>query len=162
MSRQPVIAVSGVKNSGKTTLVTKLVSELVARGLQVATIKHDAHSFEPDVPGRDSYRHREAGAYGSAVFDGEKSMVIKNGARAIEDMIAQFPEADIIVLEGAKQTDWPKIEIVRASNSSTPVCDPSTLVALVTDLPLKLDGVPTFGLNDIEILTDYVMKWAAL
>lgn len=159
---QPVIAVSGVKNSGKTTLVVKLVSALVARGLKVATIKHDAHSFDPDVPGRDSYRHRQAGAYGTAVFDREKSMIIKDGTRTIEDMIAEFPEADIIVLEGAKQTDWPKIEIVRAGNSSAPVCDPSTVVALATNVPLAREGIPVFDLGDIEGIAAFVVRWAAL
>ena len=58
----PVIAVSGVKNSGKTTLLEKLIANLVARGIRVAVIKHDGHHFEPDVPGTDSYRHRSAGA----------------------------------------------------------------------------------------------------
>ncbi len=153
-----VFAVCGVKNSGKTTLVEKLVSALVDGGHAVATIKHDAHAFEPDVPGRDSYRHRAAGAYGSAVFDRDKFMVIKNGSQTIEGLIEMFPEADIIVLEGAKQTDWPKFEIVRAGNSAAPTCDPATLLALVTDLPLSLPGVPAVGLNDVDALCELVLR----
>ncbi len=155
----PVIAITGVKNSGKTTLVVKLVQALVARGLAIATIKHDAHQFEPDVPGRDSFRHRAAGAYGTAVFDKDKSMVIKDGQQTIEGLIAMFPEADIILLEGAKETAWPKIEIVRHGNSTAPVCDPKTLIGLVTDLPISLPCIPTFGLEDIGKLADLIVEY---
>ncbi len=152
-----MIAVSGVKNSGKTTMVERLVTALTARGYRVATIKHDAHSFDADVPGRDSHRHRTAGAYGTAVFDRDKWQVIKNGAQTIEGLLAFFPEADIVVLEGARQTDWPKIEIVRAGNSTAPVSDPASMIALATDLPIQVDGVPTVDINDIDALVDIIV-----
>lgn len=155
--KQPVIAVSGVKNSGKTTLVEKLVTALVARDLKVAVIKHDGHRFEPDVPGTDSYRHRAAGAYGTAIYDGEKFMMVKTAQISPEELFAQFPEADLILLEGAKDSHWPKFEIVRAGNSSASVCDPSTLLALVTDLPLSLPGVPTLGLEDTDAMIKLIL-----
>lgn len=154
--KQPVVAICGVKNSGKTTLVERLVTALVAQGYKVATVKHDAHAFDPDVPGRDSWRHRAAGAYGTAVFDRDKSMVIKDGQRTIEEMIAQFPEADIVLLEGAKETAWPKIEVVRAGNSTAPVCDPETVIALATDLPLQLEGIPSLHMDDITGLVNVI------
>jgi molybdopterin-guanine dinucleotide biosynthesis protein B len=157
-TEQPIIAVSGVKNSGKTTLVEKLVAALVARGLRVAVIKHDGHHFEPDVPGTDSYRHRAAGAYGTAIYDGEKFMLVKTAQVSPRDLFAQFPEADLILLEGAKDSPWPKFEIVRAGNSEHPVCDPATLLALVTDLPLTLDGVPTLGLEDIDAMVRLILS----
>jgi len=157
--RQPVIAVAGVKNSGKTTLVEKLVRSLVAKGYRVATIKHDAHGFEPDVPGRDSHRHRAAGAYGSAVFDGDKFMLVKDGKQTIEGLLGAFPEADIVLLEGARDTGYPKIEVVRAGNSAAPRCDPRTLLALATDLPLQVPGVPAYGLDDVEGLTGVVLSY---
>ncbi len=157
--RQPVIAVAGVKNSGKTTLVEKLVRSLVAKGYRVATIKHDAHGFEPDVPGRDSHRHRAAGAYGSAVFDRDKFMLVKDGAQTIEGLLGAFPEADIVLLEGARDTDYPKIEVVRAGNSVAPRCDPRTLLALATDLPLQVPGVPVYGMDDVEGLTCVVLSF---
>lgn len=115
MSRQPVIfAISGYKNSGKTTLTVKLVEKLTEEGYKVATIKHDGHDFEPDVPGTDSYRHRKAGAYGCAVFSGKKWMVVKEQPEEQtagineQNLIKMFPEADIILLEGFKNSDWPK------------------------------------------------------
>ena len=71
----PVVAVSGVKNSGKTTLITAMLPHLTAAGLRVAVIKHDGHSFLPDSPGTDTGRHLDAGACGTAIFDGEKFKV---------------------------------------------------------------------------------------
>jgi len=161
MTRPFVFAVTGVKNSGKTTLMEKLIRALSARGLRVASIKHDAHAFEPDVPGRDSHRHRAAGAYGSAVFDADKFMVIKNGPRTIEDMLGFFEDADIILLEGARETDYPKAEIVRGGNSSRPISNPASMVALVTDLELCVEGVPTLGLDDVEGVVVRILEAAA-
>ncbi len=152
-----VFAVSGRKNSGKTTLCEKLVAALAARGYAVATIKHDAHGFDADVPGRDSFRHRAAGAYGSAVFDRDKWQVIKNGPQTIECLLAFFPEADFVVLEGAKQTEWPKIEVVRAGNTDAPVCDPVTMIALATNLPLTLPGVPTVDIDDVGRMVEIIL-----
>lgn len=107
---KPVIfAISGYKNSGKTTLMTRLVAELVRRGLRVATIKHDGHDFQPDVPGTDSFRHREAGAYGTAVFSNHRFLVTKTWEKPDESaLIAAFPEADVILLEGFKHSSYPK------------------------------------------------------
>ena len=153
-----VAAVSGVKNSGKTTLLEKLIAVLTARGFQVAVIKHDGHRFDPDVPGTDSWRHRRAGAYGTAIYDGEKYLLVKTARISPEELMDQFPEADLILLEGAKDSPWPKFEIVRGGNSDRPVCDPSTLIALVTDLPLSLPGVPTLGLEDVDAMADLLTQ----
>lgn len=113
--KKPVIfAISGYKNSGKTTLTVKLVKRLSDQGYRVATIKHDGHDFEPDVPGTDSYRHRKAGAYGCAVFSPNRWMVIQEQPAEEEQKIDEhvliqlFPEADIILLEGFKHSSWPK------------------------------------------------------
>lgn len=111
----PVIfAISGYKNSGKTTLTVKLVARLTAMGYRVATIKHDGHDFEPDVPGTDSYRHRQAGACGTAVFSDHRFMVIRDQPKVSEKkidekiLIQMFPDVDIILLEGFKHSSWPK------------------------------------------------------
>ncbi len=108
--REPfVFAVSGYKNSGKTTLITKLIPELKDRGYRVAVIKHDGHDFESDVPGTDSYRHQKAGAYGTAVFSANRFLITKECRGITErDLFAAFPEADIILLEGLKNSSYPK------------------------------------------------------
>lgn len=159
MKMGKVIAVSGVKNSGKTTLLEKLVAELTDRGVKVAVVKHDGHSFEPDRPGTDTFRHLAAGAVGAAVFDGEKFQVVGYAAVTEEDLIALFPFADVILLEGFKHSAWHKVEVVRGGNSDAPVCDPETLLALVTDLSISADGVPVLGLEDSRGLADIVMNY---
>lgn len=104
-----IYAISGCKNSGKTTLITSLIPELTKLGYRVAVIKHDGHDFEPDVPGTDSYRHRRAGAYATAVFSSRRFMVTKECGGSDENMLMQmFPEADIILIEGLKNSPYPK------------------------------------------------------
>lgn len=156
----PVVAVSGVKNSGKTSLITAMLPHLTAAGLRVAVIKHDGHSFTPDIPGTDTGKHLAAGACGTAIFDGEKFKVVRRRKVDERALIPFFPDADLILLEGFKSSAWPKLELVRAGNSDTPVCDPATLLALVTDLPLELPGVPRVPFGDAQaaagIILDYI------
>lgn len=157
--KNKVIAVSGVKNSGKTTVLEKLVAALAARGVRTAVIKHDGHSFEPDRPGTDTGRHLAAGAVGTAVFDGEKFQLVRRAAVTEEELIALFPDADLILLEGFKHSAWPKVEVVRGGNSDGPVCDPATLLALVTDLPLRRPGLPVLGLEDTDGLVELILEY---
>lgn len=108
--KKPVIfAVSGYKNTGKTTLITRVLPVLTARGYKVAVIKHDGHDFESDVPGTDSYRHQKAGAYGTAVFSANRLMIAKEVKEIDETrLFAAFPEADILLIEGLKNSPYPK------------------------------------------------------
>ena len=162
MGKPLVIAVSGVKNSGKTTLIEAMLPLLAEAGLRVAVIKHDGHCFDPDPPGTDTGRFMAAGAAGTAIFDGEKFKVVKKQPVTEEFLIAQFPEADLILLEGFKYTPWPKLEVVRGEISQAPVSDPATLLALVTDLELSLPGIPTLPLREpkaaANLLLDYIQK----
>ncbi|MDR2946250.1 MAG: molybdopterin-guanine dinucleotide biosynthesis protein B, partial [Candidatus Adiutrix sp.] len=130
----PVIAVCGVKNSGKTTLLCGLIPLLTAGGLKVAVVKHDGHDFVPDVPGTDSFRLRQAGAQGVAVFSARRYMVtVEQPDVALASVIGPLQGADLILLEGGKASPFPKIEIVRRAISEGPVCDPEGLLALCTD-----------------------------
>ena len=149
-----IVAVSGVKNSGKTTLLAKLIPALRARGVSAAVIKHDGHSFAADREGTDTCRLLAAGAVGAAIFDGEKFQAVKYAAVTEEDLFALYPEADLLLLEGFKHKDYPRIEIVRAGVSDRPVCDPATIFALVTDTAAELPGVPRFGLEDTDALAE--------
>lgn len=130
----PVLAVSGRKNTGKTTLLEMIVRELSSRGVRCAVIKHDGHDFVPDVPGTDSYRLKQAGAYGTVVYSASRFSLVKDAPlwRA-EDFFGFFPEADILLLEGQKNSGFPKIEVMRAEISREPVCDPNTVIACVAD-----------------------------
>ena len=169
--KQLFYAVSGVKNSGKTTLITKLLPVLTGRGLKVATIKHDGHDFQTDVPGTDTFAHFQAGAYGTVVFSDHKYMVVKQQPDEVaaekltpEQMAAAwFPEADLILLEGFKDSDYPKLEIIRKGNSSDCVCKEHNLRAVATDLDRgEITGlpeeVPVFGLEDTEQIARFIVK----
>lgn len=104
-----VFAISGYKNSGKTTMVTRVIPELMKKGYKVAVIKHDGHDFESDVPGTDSWRHQKAGAYGTAVFSKNRILITKECSNPSEtELMAAFPEADIILIEGLKHSSYPK------------------------------------------------------
>ncbi len=165
-----IFAISGIKNSGKTTLITKLLPILTGRGLKVATIKHDGHDFRTDVPGTDTFAHFEAGAYGTVVFSDYKYMVVKQQSDLEADekltperMAAWFPEADLILLEGFKDSDYPKLEIIRGENSSSCVCREHHLRAIVTDLkPEEIEdlpeGLPVFGLEDTEQIAAFILE----
>lgn len=159
MSGKTIIAaVSGVKNSGKTTLMEKLIRELSCRGLRVAAVKHDGHDFTPDVPGTDSYRYGQAGACGYAIFSPRRYQLVRQASVDERDFFAVFPEADVILLEGFKDSRYPKLEVVRGANSQAPVCDPVTLLAVCSDLPLALDGVPVLGLDEVERMADLILS----
>ena len=103
-----VLAVSGVHNSGKTTLLEKLIPLLRARGLKVGVIKHDGHDFTPDVPGTDSYRLREAGAEGVAVFSGNRYLLTEEFRLNEQDLLALFERHgyDLVLMEGFKESGW--------------------------------------------------------
>ena len=164
--KQLILAVSGIKNSGKTTLITTLLPALKKRNLNTAVIKHDGHEFEADIPGTDTWRFGEAGACGTLVFSGTKYMMVKyQPAPEPDELIACFPEADVVLLEGFKYSEYPKIEVIRRGNSSRSVCDPRFLLGIVTDLRREeLDAagsalpeeLPFFDLNETEVLSDWI------
>ncbi|MBR3641543.1 MAG: molybdopterin-guanine dinucleotide biosynthesis protein B [Oscillibacter sp.] len=156
MSLPLVFAVSGVKNSGKTTLIERLIGAFRARGHAVAVIKHDGHRFSPDTVGTDSRRFYDAGAAASAVFDAEKLAVTCRGETDVERLIAALSElADVIVLEGFKSSAYRKVELVRSGNSDAPVC--ADAIAYVTDLPLRTEA-PRFGFSEAEKLVDFLLE----
>ena len=159
MRSRTIAAISGVKDSGKTTLMEKLIREFVRRGLQVAAIKHDGHDFTPDVPGTDSWRFGQAGACGYAVYSPFRFQLVRQTPGVCErDFLDAFPEADVILLEGFKDSPYPKIEVVRTGNSAAPVCDPAALLAVATDLPLRRTDVPVLGLEDISAQAELILS----
>ena len=150
--RQPVLAVSGSKNTGKTWLLEQLVTVLSAAGIRTAVIKHDGHEFEADVPGTDSYRMKQAGAYGTVVYSGSQFSLVKEqtGLEA-KDFLACFPEADLILLEGQKNSSWPKIEVLRREISQDPVCRPDTVLFYVADCDVNVADGAINGAMDCTV-----------
>jgi molybdopterin-guanine dinucleotide biosynthesis protein MobB len=157
-------AVSFVAKSGtgKTTLLEKVIATLKGRGYKVGVIKHDAHRFDIDHPGKDSYRLTAAGADTMLISSPEKLAVIKKHAASppIEELISTyFADVDIVLTEGFKKSSMPKIELHRLERSTELLCrgdayDP-TLLAVASDERLELD-VPVLNLNDAEEVADFI------
>ena len=146
-----VLAVSGVKNSGKTTLIEALLPRLTALGLKTAVVKHDGHSFTPDTPGTDTFRFFQAGACGTAIFDSEKYSLARAVTMTEGQLVAMFPEADLVLLEGFKNSAYPKLELI----SETPVCDPETCLAYVSTGSVATDK-PVFRPDELEAIAAFV------
>jgi molybdopterin-guanine dinucleotide biosynthesis protein B len=159
MKKQKVIAVCGIKNSGKTTLIERLVSYLTEHGQKVAVIKHDGHDFSCDIPGTDSYRMTQAGAYGTAVYSDHRIFVHKVGTGEREtELMTLFPEADIIILEGMKDSAYPKIEVIREGISSKPASNPEGRFLIATNRDRAEYMEKTAHLDDIETIAGEVLK----
>ena len=166
MKRKRIVAISGIKNSGKTTLICRLLEIFKEKGLRVVVLKHDGHDFEPDVPGTDTYRQLQAGAYGTAVFSKGKYMLVKQQPQISEkELMEFFPEADLILLEGFKYSTYPKIEIVRKGTSTESVCNPERLMAIATNLDAEErevlsipEDVPFFDLNNVESIAEFILS----
>ncbi len=154
-----VIAISGVKNSGKTTFIEKLIPVLKNAKYTVATIKHDGHDFECDVEGTDSYRHRYSGADGVAIYSNTKYMMIQQQNNITEELLLeQFKVFDIVILEGFKFSTYPKIELVRKGNSDKSICKKETILAIATDIEsLEFDG-RKIHIDDVETVADIIKE----
>jgi molybdopterin-guanine dinucleotide biosynthesis protein B len=119
MNNRPfVLAISGVKDSGKTTLIESILPYITGRGLRVAVIKHHGHGFSADAPGTDTYRHFEAGAFATALISDGAFMTVQRKSTDENEMIAAFHDADLILLEGYKSSRWPKIVVQRTDGGA--------------------------------------------
>jgi molybdopterin-guanine dinucleotide biosynthesis protein B/molybdopterin-guanine dinucleotide biosynthesis protein len=150
LTRPALVAIVGKSDSGKTTLIEKLVPELVELGLRVGTVKHDAHSFEIDHPGKDSWRHGQAGAEAYVIASPERLAYIARLDEELElvDIVRRFYGGfDIVVAEGYKRTAPHRVELFRAgAGHAEPLCAPGEAIALVTDADLEHEH--RFGLED--------------
>jgi len=154
-----VVLIVGKSNSGKTTLMEKLIRELSARGFRVGSVKHTHHNFNFDKQGKDSWRHKNAGAVASLVVTDTKVALVKEDTRPAEEKFFHYlGDMDLILAEGFKTFCLPKIEIFRKdSPHEVPLClEDHNLVAFVTDTYIRPGEKPCFGLEDIGSLADLV------
>ena len=160
----PAVSFVAKSGTGKTTLLEKVIAELKERGYRVGVVKHDAHRFNIDHPGKDSYRLAAAGADTMLICSPEKLAVIRKHevAPEINELIATyFNDVDIVLTEGFKKSGMPKVELHRQERSKTLLCrgenhDP-TLIAVASDEPLELD-VPVLDLNNPVQVADFIVE----
>ena len=160
-----IIGLAGWSGSGKTTLIAKLIPRLIARGLRVSTLKHAHHGFDLDRPGKDSFMHRVAGAT-EVIISSAKRWAILHELREepewnMVDLVAKMSPVDLVLVEGFKRDNFPKLEIHRAENGKPLLHtqDPG-IVAIAADIALPQATVPVVDLNDIESIADLLMKHA--
>jgi molybdopterin-guanine dinucleotide biosynthesis adapter protein len=155
----PIISIVGASDSGKTTFLEKLIPELTGRGYRVGSIKHDVHGFEMDREGKDTWRLKKAGANTVAISspDGIGSIRHVESELELQEIAARlFWTEDILITEGYKSSDFPKIEIFRSAVEAQPICGlKNNLVAIVTDDPVAIE-VPRFSFADASGVADLI------
>ncbi len=152
-----VVSIVGRSQSGKTTLIEKLIPEFKSRGYTIGTIKHSHHNPDIDRSGKDSSRHKAAGA-DVVIFHspGKIAMVRDDHKGELDSLLTYFNHVDLVITEGYKTGNKPKIEIVRSARHSEPLLkDDKHLIAVVTDVDLRVN-VPIFGFEDIVPLADMI------
>ena len=155
---QKILCICGIKNSGKTTYIEKLLKEIKSHGKSAAVIKHDGHDFEGDRPGTDTYRYHQAGAAATAIFSKNRYMINADEEIDLQQLINGFSDVDVILVEGMKQSELPKIEIVREKISRTLSCCGKNLIAVVTDCEADFDGIEKWPLEDCSRCLNYLLQ----
>lgn len=157
----PIVSIVGKSDSGKTTFIEKLVPELTRRGYRIATVKHDIHGFEVDREGKDSWRHKQAGAHTVVISSPEKVALIRDVDRdlTLAEIRERFiQDVDLIVSEGFKKDVQPKIEIFRKEKHKKLLCTKEdNLIAIVSDKRFRV-GVSCFFLDDVRGVADFIEK----
>lgn len=157
----PVVSIVGRSNSGKTTLVEKLIRELTERGYRVATVKHDAHRFDIDIPGKDSYRHAQAGASPSIISSPEKVAMVKRVEEEtpLDEVIETYvSDADLVITEGYKRQNKPKIEVFSAEPELISAHSELVAVAGPPDADPPLANVPFYSRDDFKAIADMIQE----
>jgi len=157
----PVLALIGRPNCGKTTLIEKLIPALVNKGVRVGTIKHHHGEIQMDTPGKDTWRHKQAGAKVVLLSSPSGIGLIQDtaGDTPVEDLVGSyFQKVDLVIAEGYKWSTLPKIEVFRSTVYDEPMQEPGeTLIAMVSDVEVRPD-LPWFKPGDVGLLADFILE----
>ena len=159
--RPPVMSFVGRSNSGKTTFLEKLIPVLKERGVRVATIKHDVHDFEIDREGKDTYRHKQAGARITMIASPKKLALVEDldSELPLEAIVTRYVQnVDLVITEGYKKEQMPKIEVYTFREDVPPLAlDDPNLLAIVADVPLDAH-VPVFSRDIPAPVADFIVE----
>jgi molybdopterin-guanine dinucleotide biosynthesis protein MobB len=161
-----VYGIVGYKNAGKTGLMERLVTEIAGRGFSVSTLKHAHHTFDVDQPGKDSFRHRQAGASQVLLASRDRWALMTELRGADEpplaDLLRLLSPVDLVLVEGYKRDAHPKVEAFRAATGNPLIApDDPTVRAVASDTPLTLDR-PVFDLDDTRAIADFIVSEVGL
>ena len=163
-----IFGIIGWSGSGKTTVITKLIPEITARGYKVSTIKHTHHAFDVDKPGKDSYSHRLAGATEVLVGSAKKWALIHekkkdNEEDNINTLVSRMEKVDLVLVEGFKNRNHSKMEIFRKDLKKPTLFDnDNSIVALISNSEIPEAGIPRFTPSDIKGIADFIVNHCAL
>ena len=163
MTPPKIFGIAGWKNSGKTGLAVRLVTELIARGYTISTIKHAHHDFDIDKIGADSFRHRQAGAHEVTIVSGTRYAIMHELRGAPEptlpEVLARLAPCDIVLIEGYKREPVPKIEARRLEAKSCEPLAPTDphIAAIAADHPVNDTDLPVFDLDDTVAIADFIL-----
>jgi molybdopterin-guanine dinucleotide biosynthesis adapter protein len=157
-----VFGIAGYSGSGKTTLLEKLIPQFTARGLKVSVIKHAHHGFDIDRPGKDSYRHREAGASEVLLSCSDRWALMherRDGSDVtLDELLARLAPCDLVLVEGFKQEPIPKLEVYRPETGKPPLFpERADIVAVASDAEVAT-SLPRLALDDVAAIADFVMN----
>jgi molybdopterin-guanine dinucleotide biosynthesis adapter protein len=161
-----VFGIAGYSGSGKTTLMERLIPLFVMEGIKVSVVKHAHHNFDVDKPGKDSYRHREAGA-SEILITSDKRWVLMHELRGgkeptLDELLTQFSPCDLVLVEGFKNEPVPKLEVHRVANGKPPLYpQDKTVVAIASDEPV-VTRLPQFHIDDAEAIALFIMQQTGL
>ena len=155
----PVISFVGNSNCGKTTYLEKLIKEIKAQGYKVGIVKHDVHGFDIDRPGKDTWRHSQAGADTVCISSFNKFAVIKkvSAELPLEEVLQYIKDVDLILTEGYKKAGKNKVELFRQDLPFSPVCDKAELLAVISDYDIYPD-IPSFPLANAKPLAKFLIE----
>jgi molybdopterin-guanine dinucleotide biosynthesis protein B len=162
-----VLGLAGWSGAGKTTLMVRLIPELVSRGLKVSTMKHAHHAFDVDKPGKDSHRHREAGAT-EVLVSSEHRWALMHEHRGEREpssieLMRHMTPVDLLLIEGFKRDPHDKLEIYRpALGKPLLSTDDPSFVAVLSDAPVPETRLPVINLNDIAAIADFIQRHCEL
>jgi molybdopterin-guanine dinucleotide biosynthesis protein B len=159
-----VIGLAGWSGAGKTTLLTRLIPHFISQGLRVSTLKHAHHAFDVDVPGKDSWRHREAGAAEVLVSSTQRWALMHElrgaGEPRLPELLAKMARVDLVIVEGFKREPYRKIEVHRLAAGKPPLFpDDSGIVGIATDAALETT-LPMAHLDDIDAIAAMMLRSA--
>lgn len=162
--KQKVFGISGWKNSGKTTLTSALIRELSARGYRVSSVKHAHHNVDVDQEGTDSYKHRAAGASEVMLASSKRFALMheiaeEDGEFELGELLEKMSEVDLILVEGFKSSDIPKIQTIRQVSLGNSGKEPiNNIVAYATDMPKETE-LPVLDVDNVSLIADFIIDY---